>query len=189
MSHAFKALCYSVVVIVVLQACKLQHIKPEEHFDYDRFQAITLDYGDTLVKFNITENPEDIKTDLSKEYYWFKVDKIDHTQGSYIGKRLDGDYEVINQKDKSVVRKGQFTEGLKSGQWLSWYTNGKLESAYEYKEGVKTGDFLLQNKNGKPTLQGTYADDALDGKITYYRADTVYQVLRYKMGVPVDTIQ
>lgn len=189
MTHIFKTLCLSLVVIAVLQGCKLQKIKPEENFNYDKFQAISLDYGDSLIKFNITEDPEDIKTDFTKEYYWFKVDKIGHTQGAYTGKRLDGPYEVINQTDKSLLRKGDFIEGLKSGQWMTWYTNGTMQSAYEYKKGVKHGDFLLQDEKGKPTMQGTYAEDALDGKISFYRSDTIYQALRYKMGVPIDTIK
>ncbi|MCV9387463.1 toxin-antitoxin system YwqK family antitoxin [Reichenbachiella ulvae] len=175
---------------MLIQSCKTKQVQPTEDFSFKHYQSITLDHGDSLVKFHISENPEDIETDFSKDYYWFKVDRIGHSQGQYTGKLLDGSYEVIDQKDKSLMRKGEFTEGLQSGQWIEWYPGGEvIRAAYEYAEGEKEGSFLKQNPTGSPLMKGSYSKDQLNGKVDYYQSDTLQWTIRYRMGVPQDTIQ
>ncbi|MEO9806161.1 MAG: hypothetical protein ABJF04_23070 [Reichenbachiella sp.] len=181
--------CIGLGVLSILNtSCKPKQVAPKEDFTFKHYQSISLDLGDSLVQFNLSENPEKIETDLSKDYYWFKIDKITRTQGQYGGKLLDGEYKVVNQKDKSVMSKGAFDEGLMSGRWVSWYPNGKIKEVYTYKKGVKDGEYLLQNSLGQILEKGSFTKGRLEGLREYYGEDTVLMTIKYKKGIPVDTI-
>jgi hypothetical protein len=52
---------------------------------------------------------------------------------------------------------------------MTFFKNGKLESAYSLDEGHKEGDFVTYFKNGNLEAEGIYQNDSLDGEVKFYK--------------------
>ncbi len=55
---------------------------------------------------------------------------------------------------------GSFSDGMKDGPWVSYWTNGQLLSKGTYKDGKSEGPWVWYNKDGTvfKSFTGTYKD-------------------------------
>lgn len=123
---------------------------------------ITLAMPDTIHIFHVTSVRQNART--GKNYYWFGNGVLQHTNSNYSGKLLNGDYEKFD-RNKSLVEKGVFKDGLKTGLWQSWYPNGNLLAVHEWRNGVRDGKFTEYYENGVVLRNGKYANNTLTGEV------------------------
>ncbi|SNT13900.1 hypothetical protein SAMN05421640_2471 [Ekhidna lutea] len=125
-----------------------------------RTQA-TITQADTLIEFGVTS--KEVKVDQLKFYQSFKNFKIHNLQGEYLGKLLDGKYQLIVKNQ--LLEQGQFSDGLKDGEWKYWYDNGLIRRLEEFENGLLNGDFSEYDQNGQHIMSGTYKNGTLHGKV------------------------
>jgi len=120
-----------------------------------------------------------VKPSLNSTYFWYKSNEIHQSKGDYSGDLLQGKY-VRHYITNELAEKGNFSYGLKKGEWKSWFKNGKLKTIAHWKKGELSGKYFLHNDSGELLLKGKY----LKGKkvrmwIDYVQKDTIL----YKKGV------
>lgn len=74
-----------------------------------------------------------------KRYHWFKAQLVISTEGASSGVLLHGLYEAFYD-NKQLAKRGQFTKGLKSGEWMFWYEDGSLARIEHWKNGALRGE-------------------------------------------------
>jgi len=122
----------------------------------------------------VTSNPK-IKFDKDVEYYWYKLNKIHSSYYDVAGRLLHGAYQKTHLRNKKLIEKGIFKNGLKDGKWKVWYENGKLKTITSWNSGKKEGWFLSYNYDGKLQEKGNYKQNNKNGTwINYVAKDTTH---------------
>jgi antitoxin component YwqK of YwqJK toxin-antitoxin module len=90
---------------------------------------------------------------------------------------------LFNEAGK-IVEQGYLDEnGLKTGEWLAFYTNTGLPyKLITYRAGVQNGLYIFFNEIGQVSLLATYADNLLDGYWIKYRFSRPEEEAVYKAG-------
>jgi antitoxin component YwqK of YwqJK toxin-antitoxin module len=124
---------------------------------------------------------EDVSPSLNRTYFWYKSNEIHQSKGDYAGDLLHGNY-VRHYITNELAEKGDFSYGLKKGEWKNWYKNGSLKSISNWKRGALSGEYFLHNDSGELLLKGRYSKGEKVGKwVDYREKDTI----RYKKGVVI----
>lgn len=83
---------------------------------------------------------------------------------------------------------GSYQANQKFGQWIKYYSDGKICSYTNYAFGEKNGKYLKYGYNSKIFINGSYKNDKKSGKWTYYTPEgKIWSVLNYNNGVLQDT--
>lgn len=88
-------------------------------------------------------------------------DKIDQ-----ITPELHGQFE--RKCNGILIEKGEFVNGLKNGEWITYSRKGKLIRKLNYDIGLLNGKVQLFYLNGKPKVTGQFEKGNKIGKWTYY---------------------
>lgn len=139
------------IVFCLLSLPRLNAQIKEEKF---HSREIIIQSSDTLIRANIlTGDPED-KPSPNKRYFWCSKGMINSNIGGYGGKLLNGEYlAFINNK---LIEKGDFSKGLKTGIWQTWYLSGRCHKTITWKEGVLSGKYINVAENGNIESIGVY---------------------------------
>lgn len=138
----------------------------------------TVQNTDDREELQITLNTP--KPKKKRKYYWFRFGDIHITSSNYSGYLLDGTYNKFNN-NFGLLEKGIFHEGLKTGNWIAWYTNGSEATNTRYKNGFKQGVFKSYDSIGNVTKKGHYKKGLKTGK--WYDNEGVLTKVRYKKGI------
>lgn len=161
-------------------------VNGQDYFNFEKEnKLVSCVDGNLIYTFSVATKSTVSKIDRSKEYFWFQNFKLQHSQGAYNGKLLDGSYQ-LKTRDNKVLQEGIFQRGLKQGEWKEWTDNGKLLKAVTWNSGKMDGPFWEYDKNGKLVLHGYFKDEKLHGKITEYRLTGEPRVKEYKHGQFID---
>jgi antitoxin component YwqK of YwqJK toxin-antitoxin module len=63
---------------------------------------------------------------------------------------------------------GQYVDGLKDGEWVTYGASGKKMSEGRYKRGQKDGRWILYYPNGEKKSEATFVDGKYSGLYTSY---------------------
>lgn len=133
---------------------------------------------DAAFKYEFYTTQESINPKEGKTYYWFKGGAIHNSQSGMAGELLHGKYTKMYLSNQ-LAEQGEFTNGLKSGVWKTWYTNGIMESRQYWNNGFRMDTYLHYDMNGALLEKGNFRRDKKHGKwIDYTGKDTV----TYKNG-------
>lgn len=100
----------------------------------------------------------------------------------YWGKANSPDY--VNPKQVRV--EGQYENGLKSGQWVTYYEFGELAISEFYVNGLKEGPYLEYDPDGNLITEAFYVKGEFDGSFkTYSFPNLPLEVGTYKRGKKV----
>jgi antitoxin component YwqK of YwqJK toxin-antitoxin module len=61
-------------------------------------------------------------------------------------------------KDGSLLLQGKYINGLRQGEWLSWYPDGKIWSKGFFSKGKRTGKSWIYHPGGQLYIKGEYRD-------------------------------
>jgi len=135
--------------------------------------------SDSSFRYEFYTTDKRINPKSGKTYYWFKGGAIHNAQGGVAGQLLHDGYTKMYHSNQ-LAEQGKFDEGLKTGWWKTWYTNGTLETTQYWNNGLKTGAFNHFNDKGELIEKGYFKNDQRHGKwIDLAKKDTVV----YKNGV------
>ena len=112
----------------------------------------TVDYK---IDFYVANSNKKVKYKDTLNYYWFKSQKIQITQGRSAGDIIHGDFHKFYQTGQ-LAEQGIFKYGLKNGTWLTWYSTGKLKTIRNYSNGVLKGYYANFDTNGSCTDKGKF---------------------------------
>jgi hypothetical protein len=71
---------------------------------------------------------------------------------------------AIKDKERFMSGKGFYTDGNKSGRWITFFPDGKIMNVTTYLNGVKHGFYGLYTRKGNMVISGTYYADEKDGE-------------------------
>lgn len=121
-------------------------------------------------EFYITSKKVKPKENL--EYFWFKGGLIHNAQSGTAGDLLNGSFVKFYHSNQ-LAEKGTFKKGLRTKEWKTWYTNGKLSSIQNWSSGIKSGSFTYFDEDGNITETGKYRNGRKTGKwINFIKKDT-----------------
>lgn len=123
---------------------------------------ITINRPDSTIQARILITKALFKPNPQKFYYWYANECIHTNQGGFSGYLLHGNYCVFDKNNQLVV-KGTFTNGLKTGTWVRWYSNGRRSETSPWRNGLLHGITKIYNEDG-----------------------TIEKEIRYKNGIPAE---
>jgi len=124
---------------------------------------------------------KEIKTKSEKIYYWYSSNKISKTEGGYSGKLLNGQYTRYYD-NKNVAEKGVFKLGLKTDQWKNWTPEGILVKESQWTDGLESGDFVSYDAAGQWDKKGMLINGQLHGAIVSRTSKDSTAVQYYNQG-------
>lgn len=128
-------------------------------------------------EFYVTEK---IVTPQKKRmYYWFKGGLIHNSESGIAGSLLDGQFIKLYHSNQ-LAEQGLFYNGLKTGLWKTWYSNGILETTQYWRNGRRKGAFFHYDNTGQLLEKGRYSADQKQGKWIDY---TIKDTITYKNGL------
>ena len=99
-----------------------------------------------------------------------QTEKIDYCncqdQIEQISPDLNGTFE--RKCNGVLIEKGEFVNGLKNGEWVTYSRKGKLIRKINYDNGLLNGKIELFYVNGKPKANGQFEKGNKIGKWIYY---------------------
>lgn len=97
---------------------------------------------------------------------------------------LNGDFQ--RKCNGKVVIQGQFNNGIKNGQWITWSKNGNVIRKFTYNNGVIDGKIELYYSSGAKKVVGEFINGRQDGNWTYYnKTGKIIKIGSFMNGVPI----
>jgi hypothetical protein len=174
------------VVMVLAPICAAiaqdKHFKGSMFSDLEVVTSRSQTKGDTIYKFHVSEEEHNIPSESMKRYFWFHQGEMRSTVGNYSGKLLHGGFEKFDRKG-NLYEKGEFNNGLKTGEWLTWFPNGRLSRRVTWQNGLRKGKYEEFQSSGDLYKQGSFRKGLLDGTMYVYGPKgSVIGEERYKNG-------
>ena len=130
----------------------------------------------TVLTVNISFGQQTVKLDYCK-----CQDQIDQ-----ITPDLNGKYE--RKCNGVLIEKGEFINGLKNGEWITYSRNGKLIRRLNYDNGLLNGNVELYYVNGNQKVTGQFEKGNKVGKWTYYtEKGKILSEGSFNNNKPIDT--
>lgn len=97
----------------------------------------------------------------------------------------DKDRQWVAEKEfyESGITKmeGAVANGLRNGDWVAYFPDGKVQSTGVFKDGVRIGPARVYHENGQILMDGFYTDDHKCGEWVFYD-EQGYEVERRDFG-------
>jgi antitoxin component YwqK of YwqJK toxin-antitoxin module len=138
-------------------------------------------HEDSIESITVMAEKTRINTLKDRYYHWYGNNQIKATIGGYGGRLLNGDYKLFN-REKDLLAQGEFKCGLKTGEWIYWYTNGTIARAERWKKGIRAGEFVEYYQDGAIKSTGSYKQGLLHGKVYQYNPDGGREAVKYSYG-------
>lgn len=173
---------YLILFFVMLPPCGLnsQIQNPDE--EGIKNSVFVKNVTETIRAELLSYDSRPIRIRSDRFYYWFKAQKILHTQGGFGGRVLDGKYTAYFP-DNNLKETGYFRAGLKIGKWQCWFVNGQLMEETSWRRGLKSGNYIKYNTDKLIELKGKYRKDKFFGKKFKYSEDGI-EVTQIRGDIP-----
>ncbi|MCX7637900.1 MAG: hypothetical protein N2044_08660 [Cyclobacteriaceae bacterium] len=83
--------------------------------------------------------------------------------GPKIGSRKVGRWRYFNEADGTLSSEGEYAEGRKNGEWVSYYPSGKVSVRGNYEQGEPSGTWNYYHENGQISSSGAFVQGRRDG--------------------------
>ena len=98
---------------------------------------------------------------------------------------FDKDNQCVREVDYHdngiVLMEGEIKDGLRSGEWTSYFSDGKVQSTGFYVKGIRSGKGQIFHENGHLWMDGWYKDDHKCGEWIFYD-EQGYELERVNYG-------
>tara|TARA_B100001057_G_C22194601_1_gene698328 strand:- start:15 stop:383 length:369 start_codon:yes stop_codon:yes gene_type:complete len=81
------------------------------------------------------------------------------------------DSNFINKKESSKIV-GDSKNGLKNGEWISYFQNGEIQSICHFKDGVPHGPIIVYNQEGDELYRGNFENGSKIGEWVFTNPET-----------------
>lgn len=100
---------------------------------------------------------------------------------SYLEGQLEGPYKEFDIQGRLIVS-GTYFDGMKVGKWVE--QSGNVRSEGEYRNDRKSGEWISYFDNGKMAFRGSFNSGFPDGKHVYYYANgKIRELETYSGGI------
>jgi hypothetical protein len=100
--------------------------------------------------------------------------------------KISDQYQLTCNNNQIVT--GQYTNGLKSGKWITKTAKGTVIKSIEFTDGKLNGKYELFHFDGKPKLIASFVNGQQDGTWQYLNEKgKAIKMGKYQSGVPVGT--
>ncbi len=123
---------------------------------------------DALVVLKLLEERISVTSEVYLKEGKFKV-KFDQfiIKGTILNRKLEGEV-VMKDKNKGVLLRVQFHDGVPNGKYTQFYSKGKIKHTGNFTKGLRTGDWLGYFENGTISTAKKYENGFLDGPQEIY---------------------
>ena len=84
----------------------------------------------------------------------------------------DKDHVKVAEKEYHenglLKMEGPIVDGVRNGEWVSYFPDGKVQSTGTYKDGLRVGKAKVYYENGNLWMDGYYANDHQCGEWIFY---------------------
>jgi hypothetical protein len=94
----------------------------------------------------------------------------------------DGGFEIRNRSGR-LRQRGGYVSGRRSGEWITWYPDGKMRSVEHYRDGKREGLHREYSTRGRITDEFKYRDGKLDCADGYHRSWYHNGKLKFELAV------
>ncbi len=92
-------------------------------------------------------------------------------QGPRLGSRKVGRWRYFLEADGTLLSEGDYSDGLKTGEWLGYFPNGQVASRGFYAAGEPDGSWTYYHPNGRISSTGSFTAGRKDGYWVSYDTD------------------
>jgi len=177
---------YRLIICSLFFICSYLSASGQKNQKLQSENRVILYEKDTVLQFYTQPNKLKGRLYPQRFYYWFHIDTILATQGSYNGRLLNGLYQSY-YPNKNLLEEGRFQNGLKHGLWKAWYPTGQIMRLYNWKRGVIEGAFMEYDLSGRKKVEGNYKKNQLSGNQVRYDSSGKVTKTLFKSGMPVVT--
>ncbi len=153
----------------------------QKEFEISNHQNISINTPSSKIRAVINTDNKKSRKIRMKRYYWYDNTSVHETIGGYSGYLLDGEYTEFTYPGNELSASGQFKNGLKSGNWITWNENHTLKEKSSWKNGELNGKRYSYDTNGSLVLVENYKRGKLNGKSVRYTLDSA-KISHYKHG-------
>jgi len=168
-----------ILLFTLLFSCRLamaQHIP-----DYG-INRVRLNEEDRMLLFETIPKGNLPDAVPGKTYFWYSSGRIQHTQGGYSGKLLNGVYKSY-YLNKNLMEEGFFHKGLRHGNWKKWDASGILTETSTWENGLQNGPFQNFDSTGRVLTSGRYRKGQINGTLIRFITQDSTVSTYYKNGV------
>ena len=90
-------------------------------------------------------------------------------------------HEVNYYDNGALYMEGDMKDGLREGEWVSYFLDGKVQSTGFFEKDLRTGKSLVYHENGNLWMDGYYKDGKQVGLWIYYD-EQGYETFRIDRG-------
>ena len=90
-------------------------------------------------------------------------------------------HEVNYYDNGALYMEGDIKDGLREGEWVSYFLDGKVQSTGCFEKDLRTGKSLVYHENGNLWMEGYYKDGKQVGLWVYYD-EQGYETFRIDRG-------
>jgi len=102
----------------------------------------------------------------------------------YSDDRVEG-MRVKYHWNGNIAEEMEFENGIKSGYWKQYYTDGSPSLEGSFTLGKRDGVFITWHTNGEKEIAGRYTSDLRTGKWLFYNKDgSLRKEIVYNNGIP-----
>ncbi|MCF8224967.1 MAG: hypothetical protein K9J30_03725 [Bacteroidales bacterium] len=115
------------------------------------------------------------------KWMWYYPSGKIWREESYFNGYEDG-YSVEYDQEGNIISEGSFINGEKDGKWV--HTVGDHKEVGKYIIGLREGEWIYYYENGKKKFEGNYTQGQLDGwQIYYYKNGNIQEEQYYESGI------
>jgi antitoxin component YwqK of YwqJK toxin-antitoxin module len=74
-------------------------------------------------------------------------------------------YTLTDQETGTILEKGTYYKGKKTGQWIAYHPNGKVHCKFKFKKGKRVGKWKTYNPAGNLIMVHTYKNGQVENVI------------------------
>ena len=82
------------------------------------------------------------------------------------------DDNVAAKKTESSKINGVNKNGLKNGEWISYFQNGEIQSVCHFKDGISHGPIIVYNIKGDELYRGNFENGSKIGEWVFTNPET-----------------
>ncbi len=133
--------------------------------------------GKIQSKLNFTEKGTYV---VIKTYYENGVIKA---SGFYHNRKKHGNWKYYNSETGDLVSEENYSNGIKNGKWIVYYSGNKIASVVNWKNGLRDGEWREYFENGQLKLSANFIEGKMAGSyVTYYLNGQISRKGQYVNG-------
>jgi antitoxin component YwqK of YwqJK toxin-antitoxin module len=172
----------NILIFTILFICV--NIYGQSDYFLNSTRRVSVETAEGEYSCEIQTEKKSSKSNYELAYYWYDKGIINTTIGAYTGYLLHGEYLRFKKNSKDILEKGSFKNGLKSGIWMIWQEDGRLDSVSTWKKGKLNGESITYNDDNLIVTRLKFKKGIQNGLQYYYEGGVLSRKQMFKKNQP-----